>query len=1010
MTPPDSDRLADELLRHGPFLRRLARSLVRDEHAAEDLVHDTWLAALRGAPAGSRDLRAWLATVLQRRATSRLRSQRSATDERYAEERSTLAPSAASTVLGLERERLLLDAVESLAEPYRTTVYLRYREELPPRRIAARLDVPVKTVATRLERGRAQLRQRLDGSFSERDDPRSAWLAALAPLATPARNPSLSAPASLMTKIAVSTASLALVGWLLYPAIAGGGEPSSTEAVEVAGLEAAAATAGAEVSELTPEAASSTRTPLSRASDSLGTLEVVVVDASGEGVPDLPVSIQSPQFAGRRRTVEWRSTDADGSASFTGLAPGRYFVIDGFRRACRVEQGVPLIGATVTIEAGGNDQLTLSLQSGLLVRGRVLLPDGSAAAGAELWAARSGAHADAQTRIATADDAGRFELAADEELEVQAARAGHVPSNGHDVRHMAEVEPGVREVEFVLGPVGSRLTGRVVDAAGEPIAGACVGAGPIGGSRSGGSVGTSPRRVTVRTDDDGRFTYPFGLPNGRTVVSVNAPGFGATVTEVNASGAPLEVQVALRPGARISGVVRTQDGSPAEGVYVVAHAPGDWIQLNVAGSRTTDVPVVATRTADDGTYELVEVTAGKVSLQSATPHGVTLEMARTELDLEPGDVRQVDLALGEGDVIAGRVVDRDGVPVEGIRMSAEGRLLGDALVRVNTGEDGSFRLTNLQTGRGQRYDAWTILARTLSARSIQELARIDDVAVGTEDLVIAIDRPITATGFLQGRLVADTPRVPADIEFTVWRADTNSGSFASFDPDSGQFRYGPVPPGEYRISLRRSEEVVAMRSGIVVAEGETVDVGAIVLGSGGHVAVTSRLADRLGLPAQIDDIVYGAGRATIVHENGHLVWLELDEGRWVSRELLESGTWTLRAEGERTLYPTIEFEVVDGETTELECLARFGHEVQARVQMPDEGWERVRIAMGHVDDGLVHRTEWRSRGDEGAGVFELTLPVGEVRIAVEVESGVLVEERREVVLMELPPDVLIDAR
>ena len=38
----------ESLLReHGPFLRRLARGLVRDEHVAEDLVHDTWLAALR---------------------------------------------------------------------------------------------------------------------------------------------------------------------------------------------------------------------------------------------------------------------------------------------------------------------------------------------------------------------------------------------------------------------------------------------------------------------------------------------------------------------------------------------------------------------------------------------------------------------------------------------------------------------------------------------------------------------------------------------------------------------------------------------------------------------------------------------------------------------------------------------------------------------------------------------------------------------------------------------------
>src|SRR5688572_12336109 len=64
----------ESLLReHGPFLRRLARGLVRDEHTAEDLVHDTWLAALRRPEGPLRDPRGWLNAVLRRRVASHRR-------------------------------------------------------------------------------------------------------------------------------------------------------------------------------------------------------------------------------------------------------------------------------------------------------------------------------------------------------------------------------------------------------------------------------------------------------------------------------------------------------------------------------------------------------------------------------------------------------------------------------------------------------------------------------------------------------------------------------------------------------------------------------------------------------------------------------------------------------------------------------------------------------------------------------------------------------------------------
>ena len=50
----------------------------------------------------------------------------------------------------------------ALDEPYRTTVLLRFFEDLPPRRVAARMGVPVETVRSRVQRAVTQLRSRLD--------------------------------------------------------------------------------------------------------------------------------------------------------------------------------------------------------------------------------------------------------------------------------------------------------------------------------------------------------------------------------------------------------------------------------------------------------------------------------------------------------------------------------------------------------------------------------------------------------------------------------------------------------------------------------------------------------------------------------------------------------------------------------------------------------------------------------------------------------------------------------
>jgi len=161
------------------FLQRLARSLVRDEPTADDLVQNAWLAALERPPSPG-PLRTWLARVVRNRALNDARDD----DRRRARERA--APPDPDSADDLEHRLALqedvLRAVRALREPFRTAIVLRYSDGLPPTDIARRLGVPLATVKARLARARELLRADLDRRSAGQ---RAAWLAPLAAWAQP---------------------------------------------------------------------------------------------------------------------------------------------------------------------------------------------------------------------------------------------------------------------------------------------------------------------------------------------------------------------------------------------------------------------------------------------------------------------------------------------------------------------------------------------------------------------------------------------------------------------------------------------------------------------------------------------------------------------------------------------------------------------------------------------------------------------------------------------------------
>lgn len=186
----------DVLLAHAGWVRALARTLVRDEHIAEDVVQQTWIAALRRGDAGRRSLRPWLAAITRHLALNWRRSEnrRRKREPLALPQGPALAP---QQILDLEtsRQRVVM-AVMALEDPYRTTVLLRFFHGWSPSEIARQQRVPAATVRTRLKRALDQLRGRL--TAEEREANHAALI--LLSAAPPSANGVVSIAAGLLEK------------------------------------------------------------------------------------------------------------------------------------------------------------------------------------------------------------------------------------------------------------------------------------------------------------------------------------------------------------------------------------------------------------------------------------------------------------------------------------------------------------------------------------------------------------------------------------------------------------------------------------------------------------------------------------------------------------------------------------------------------------------------------------------------------------------------------------------
>ncbi len=149
-----------------------ARYLVRDEHAAEDLVQETILRAYRffhQFEAGT-NCRAWLLTILRNTFRNQHRNERVEAQAIDIDDPAAIAEMAAAGNPGLDPEALLMAhsldgtvaaALQRLPEAIRSVVVLVDLQDLTYEEAARVLACPVGTVRSRLSRGRGFIASRL---------------------------------------------------------------------------------------------------------------------------------------------------------------------------------------------------------------------------------------------------------------------------------------------------------------------------------------------------------------------------------------------------------------------------------------------------------------------------------------------------------------------------------------------------------------------------------------------------------------------------------------------------------------------------------------------------------------------------------------------------------------------------------------------------------------------------------------------------------------------------------
>ena len=389
----------------------------------------------------------------------------------------------------------------------------------------------------------------------------------------------------------------------------------------------------------------------------------------------------------------------------------------------------------VEVLVGGSPRTTdvgdVTLESGLVLRGRVRESGGAPVADARLMAMRGFAAIDDRGE-GVSDAAGAFAIGG---LKPGLYRLT-VRAPGHGMADR-EAEPGGEPIDIVLETAGS-VTGLVVDERGRPVETFRVSARipPRPQGPGGGRMMIGPPRVEPVSAADGRFVID-DVPPGTHVVEITAPERAtATLTSVKVSpGAATDVgRVTLGPGGIVRGTV-----VDATGVAV----PAAVVSFQGAARSVGPSPPMAEAMTDStGSFELRGVSTGTVQVAA---HHPSFAEGRATAEVDPAkDPPEVRIVLQQGGRIEGRARRSDGTPLQGA-ISLFARRMGPPSIggidSVPIGPEGTFTIEHVTAGTVN-----LVLMAGSGNQLVGTRERTVDVLEGQTTTVDFVARDILLTG------------------------------------------------------------------------------------------------------------------------------------------------------------------------------------------------------------------------------------------------------------------------
>jgi len=706
---------------------------------------------------------------------------------------------------------------------------------------------------------------------------------------------------------------------------------------------------------------SSTSLLLSRASGLGGR----VVDADGNGVDSAEIVAYPVDGSGGASEPPKAFSGQDGTFDIRGLAAEETYDLvvtaPGFAEKRQV------------IQPSQTDPLVIVLTQGRSVRGRLVSAQGAAVVGGEValiptpdaWRQmavypRQRREYEPPTGVSDAEGRFRIDNLPDGPLGAVVTAYDHATKLVPHVDFPAGADAADLG-DLVLVP-SVRLHGVVVDSNDNPIAGARVEANRSTYFWSIVNWILEGRRESpgVVTDESGRFAFDGFEAGERLSILVHHADYLHQMEQEIEAGADTPVRIVLDRGGRISGRVVTDTGEPLQDFEVQARSrrsqePGALGRGFSGGDTTT------TRTIEEGTFELPNVTPGTVSLTGRGGGYITAQPL--EVELRSGqEITEVVLRLRPASELAGRVTDESGRPVVQAQVSlnqdkpSRFSTVSDHIGNTVTNADGNYRIDNLDATAPS-------LVLSVSHDEYSPLTKQIELEPGVNRLDLVLESGLSIAGFVVS--ATGEPIAGASVALEGGQGGIHDRQSSTLSLDDGSFEITGVAPGTYKIFAMKEGYARSFHPQPVDVAGSGVRDLTLRMTRGGTirgriVGIEPQDLDRVHISANDGESQFAMGVAdgsgeyridNVAFSEGTVRGVSQETGRAVSE------SFTLDTDGGET-WIDLEFRtggstlsgyvLVDGEpAAQMQVVARGGLEGAGTASTDRSG----RFEMQGLDDG-----------------------------------------------------------